>query len=395
MVFSLLNQFKIAPLFTIPFLGIDICKRNLNSVKMLLTRLAGVLRSSEVKRITFSSADNLPLNDEDFNNWLVGVVDGDGSFSYSYHIKKNNWIFTFEVSQSTYNLRMLECIKKNLGIGRISINEKRHEGKYRVQKRGHLIKHIIPIFDAHPLLTSKHFNYVNFREALYIAENPDLNADDRNAKISKLKLSSEDKEQILKNYKNPVWYFIPEPKEFENLKLEEIRPALKKRAKKVINKFWLVGFVEAEGSFFIHKNGNRMRHRFKIAQKFDKHVIWAISLVLQTRIYTETRYDKSGKIRFYYITQSTNQETVKLIIKYFSNAMKGRKSLEYRIWSKSFNNRACGCEYLLKNQEILRCLRSIRHDIFGKIITIPEFELFRRLINELKLTNNFNPSAKA
>jgi len=51
-------------------------------------------------------------NDEWFFNWLVGMTDGDGSFSI--FSQGDKWNLTFKISQNTYNLRVLYYIKNNL-----------------------------------------------------------------------------------------------------------------------------------------------------------------------------------------------------------------------------------------------------------------------------------------
>jgi hypothetical protein len=47
--------------------------------------------------------------------------------------------------------------------------------------------------------------------------------------------------------------------------------------------------------------------------------------------------------------------------------MKGMKSLEYKIWSKSFLKFKGNYSELNKTRELMRKIRSIRCDIYGKI----------------------------
>jgi len=49
---------------------------------------------------------------------------------------------------------------------------------------------IFPIFDKYPLLTSKQFNYLRFREAFYILENTGLSKEEKDAKLFLLKAKS-------------------------------------------------------------------------------------------------------------------------------------------------------------------------------------------------------------
>lgn len=316
-------------------------KRNLNNVIMSLTRgqSAWALSSSETQRSAFSSNSSL-LKRKDFFNWLVGVVDGDGTFSF-HKSKKNVWNFSFQISQSSYNLRLLYYIKSNLKVGSITVDEKNMMAVYRIRNKKHIIEHIIPLFDAYPLITSKYFKYNIFKKALLISDNPDLSFDKKDKEISKLK---DLQHFVPKNYKSPIW---PSTKTLLNSKSD---------AEKVINKAWLIGFVEAEGSFYIvKKSSKRLVHAFELTQKLDKHVLHAISLILEIK-----NGVKRKKTHFTIVT--SKNETVQSIVSYFFKTMKGMKSLEYRIWARSFNKKHRGFNYLLEIRKKMRNIRAIRFD---------------------------------
>ena len=88
-----------------------------------------------------------------FENWLVGVVDGDGTFHFSTD-KNGKWVFHFKIAQSSYNLRLLYYIKFMIGVGQVSVPADGN-AEYRVRDVKNIINYIIPIFDKYPLLTSK------------------------------------------------------------------------------------------------------------------------------------------------------------------------------------------------------------------------------------------------
>lgn len=309
---------------------------------------AWVNSPSETQRSAFSSSTFLSKN-KDFINWLVGVTDGDGTFSFSYSNKKKKiWNFSFQISQSSYNLRLLYYIKSNLKVGSVSVDEKNKQAVFRVRNKTHILKHIIPLFDVSPLLTSKHFKYTVFKEALLISIDNKLSLAEKDIAIIKLK---ESQRTIPANYKSPVWgssiNFIDS----------------KKVAQKVMTKSWLVGFTEAEGSFYIvQKESTRLVHAFEITQKLDKIVLQAIALILE--ISTGVK-----KKNTHFTVVTTNAETVQFISTYFFKTMKGMKSLEYRLWSRSFNKRKRGFDYLLKIREKMRNIRSIRFDKNGQKVT--------------------------
>lgn len=93
-----------------------------------------------------------------------------------------------------------------------------------------------------------------------------------------------------------------------------------------MSKAWLMGFTEAEGSFYlVSKSVNKLVHAFEITQKLDKIVLIAIKYILG--ISTNVRVKKSGT----FTIVTTNSRAIENIIKYYKNTMKGMKSLEYRI----------------------------------------------------------------
>lgn len=320
-----------------------------NSVKMPLTRgqSAWAFSSSETQRSAFSSNY---CKDQNFINWLVGVVDADGTFSFSRAKKKEVWTFSFQISQSSYNLRFLYYIKQKLQVGLINVVEKNSMAVFRVRDKKHIIEHILPLFDTYPLLTRKHFKYLIFKRAILISNDTKLSLEEKDAAIFKLQVQQNN---IPENYKSPAW-------------VNTISLKSKKDAEKIVNKRWLIGFVEAEGSFYLVKKGPaRLVHTFEIVQKLDKHVLHAISLVLEIK--TGVKQKKT-----YFTVVTSKQETIEFLISYFFKTMKGMKSLEYRIWARSFNKRHRGFDYLLSIREKMQKIRSIRFDKHWKQVNKKE-----------------------
>jgi hypothetical protein len=101
------------------------------------------------------------------------------------------------LAQSRYNLRILNYIKKELGVG--SITKDGTKGQYFIRDRKTIESIIIPIFDKYPLLTSKYFDYIRFKEALFILNSVNLSKTDKHAKLLKLKNS-----KLNANYISPA-----------------------------------------------------------------------------------------------------------------------------------------------------------------------------------------------
>jgi LAGLIDADG DNA endonuclease family protein len=101
------------------------------------------------------------------------------------------------LTQSRYNLRVLNYIKKELGVG--SITKDGSKGQYFIRDRKLIETIIIPIFDSYPLLTTKYFDYVKLKKALLILNDVNINKEDRNAKLLAIKNSKVDA-----NYVSPA-----------------------------------------------------------------------------------------------------------------------------------------------------------------------------------------------
>ena len=148
------------------------------------------------------------------------------------------------------------------------------------------------------------------------------------------------------SYLSPAWNKITLP------------IALANEARKVISKSWLIGFVEAEGSFYlVKKDQNRIVHGFGITQKLDRVVLEGIRHILHisTKVIYKEKYN-------YYMIDTTNSRSIENVSEYFLNTMKGMKGVEYRIWSRSFNKHKGDYSELVKVQEVLRRLRTVRAD---------------------------------
>ena len=295
--------------------------------------------SSETKREAFSSRRlNKKNTNITFEEWLVGVTDGDGTFHFSEHVP-GKWIFYFKIGQSSYNLRLLYHIKSMLGVGEVRVG-KDGMAEFHFRNTKLLLQHIIPLFDQHLLLTSKYYKYDIFKQALLIATNSSLSKADKSNMLNDLK------EKVLPiDYISPAWSVI-------NNKLTSLTDA-----KTVITKSWLVGFTEAEGSFYlVTKDVGRIQHAFEISLKLDKIVLDAIGYILDIKVIIKRTYFTVGTSRI---------QEIPTIITYFHNTMKGMKSIEYRIWSRSFNKKKTGSvrfEYLTKVQDQMRNIRAIRLD---------------------------------
>lgn len=103
----------------------------------------------------------------------------------------------------------------------------------------------------------------------------------------------------------------------------------------VMTKPWVVGFIEAEGSFYlVSKDKAIIVHGFGISLKLDEIVLEGIRRVLH--IPTVIRFKSEHN---YYILDTTNSRAIENIIEYFRNTMKGMKSLTFKLWVRAWRKK--------------------------------------------------------
>ena len=251
----------------------------------------------------------LTKNKEIFYQWLVGFTDGDGTFSISH--QNGKWSLAFKLSQHEYNTRLLYFIKSQLGVGILNKETKTKMVNYRIRDRNKLAKVIFPIFDKYPLLTSKYFYYMKFKEAYKILVDTSLTKAQQDELMLAMvkRVPSED-------YISPAWKIV------NNIVSNTIEASI------VMSKAWLIGFTEAKGSlYFVNKSKDRIVHGFEITQKLDLIVLTAIGYILGIKTYSK---------KTYCMVVTTNSRSIENIIKYYTNTMKGMKSFEFRVWARCY-----------------------------------------------------------
>jgi hypothetical protein len=109
-------------------------------------------------------------NSINLDQWIIGLTDGDGTFNIYINENIN---FTYKISLLEKNRQLLYKLKTYLKIG--SIYNENNMSHFLIRDKKLLLEKIIPIFDKYPLLTSKRFNYLKFKECLLISNNDYLN----------------------------------------------------------------------------------------------------------------------------------------------------------------------------------------------------------------------------
>nr|YP_009444457.1 hypothetical protein [Torulaspora quercuum]APD15063.1 hypothetical protein [Torulaspora quercuum]APD15080.1 hypothetical protein [Torulaspora quercuum]ATV99312.1 hypothetical protein [Torulaspora quercuum] len=325
------------------------------------------------------------------------MTDGDGTFNVYTNMKNKKVIFTYKITLMSKNAQLLYKIKSYLGVGSVSYTDKNHPNlvSYLIRDRKLLLNNLIPIFDKYPLLTSKRFSYLKFKSCLLLSQDNNLSQMDKLNKINEIKnLTLND------NYISDAWYSIVKHiKNVEGIKNNNmtINPkvtypyilseqgVIKKNPstvfsgwcfeewyfninydklnteniEKIMTKSWLIGFTEAEGSFFIvNKSSTRLIHSFGMTQKLDYIVLYSIKLLLNINNKIQNKSN-------YYKLETTNSKDIEYIMKYFrysnyTSKFLGMKSFEFKIWMRSYSKYKNNYNKLNTMREIMR---KYRHNV--------------------------------
>ena len=277
------------------------------------------------------------LKKPQFCDWLCGMTDNDGTFSFSKN-KNNIWNCTFKIGKSNFNLRLLYYIKANLGCGQINLKAGKNAAELRIRKRDILINVIVPIFKKHHLYSTKIFYFKQFEKALEILENNNFSIQQKHKALSNLKQNIPPI-----NYISPNWFENP-------------------------SNDWIYGFTEAKASFFLTLKvcsektdffsysqekikQPRMVHSFSITQILNKEILEFIGSKLH--IVSKVQFEKKN----FYKLETSNSRALEKIKFFYLKQLKGIKSLEYKIWARSLNYKN-NFNKLLKIQAQLLKLRN-------------------------------------
>ncbi len=297
--------------------------------------------------------------------WLVGLTDGDGSFSLDRHKKPNGlivWNLVFKISLNQYNTRAIMKAKDILGAGIITRTPD-NMISLRIRDRKVLNQRVFPLFDRIPLLSNKHYDYVRLRLAARIIDNSSLSSQERGKHLEFLFSLKSSRDSV-----GPIWhqklsshlhsYMETGTVEFQKPQIETILAFP-----------WVSGFIEAEGSFYItrkdlvHKSSavGRYCHGFGLTQTGNEFLMEALRAYFKIKAKIQHRKPLSFKnrkegLKSYYKLDTTNWRSLQNIRDFFSKNLLGIKSLEFRIWERSMKHRH-DHEKLAKIQALMRKIR--------------------------------------
>lgn len=284
---------------------------NFNSHQRLHVRIIYTTQSQEV--------GSKNIHTDKFYQWLVGFTDGSGTFTIDRINNGTYWNLVYKISQKKSNGQILYHIKSKQGVGHVTKSSE-NNWSFRIRNINHQIKEIFPIFDTFPQVTVKYYDYVLIKQAAEIISSNEQNREEKNRKMEKIQTLI--KKGPNKEYKSVVW---------EKIDCNHIIG----KHKNIISTLWLIGFLEAEGCFYIvQKDKNIQVHGMGLTIKKDVQIQEVIRQIFDSK----AKIIKNRRsLQDYYSWDSTSKEVIKFAIDYLDGHFKGRQSLRFSIWRKSLN----------------------------------------------------------
>lgn len=276
--------------------------------------------------------------------WLVGLTDGDGTFSVDRQQKKNgtvSWNLVFKISMKHFNKRALIKAKSIVGAGKVEPSTPDGMVTFRIRDRDVLKKHVFPIFDRFPLLSTKHYDYVRLRQIASLLDDVSLSRKHRDEKIDFLYSLDSSRDAVA-----PIWH--------QKFPLDDFHPGNRKSldftkpgVDTVMSLPWVSGFTEAEGSFYIvckDSSTGRYCHAFGVTQRGNQLVMEALRCYFKIGAQVKLSTPKLGSLgtqndTSFYKIETTHWRTLQHIRDVFLGSLLGMKSLEFRIWERSMKFR--------------------------------------------------------
>lgn len=301
---------------------------------------------SETKREAISYAQR----------WAIGLIDGNGHIGCEWSCKnKIKWSPNLKVSLHIYNAQAIYKLKTILKCGRIT----KHNNviTLRVRSRNHWYANLIPLFNAFPFRTNKHYDYQLVLKMLYLEKcsylNDQFRCCNRNILIHDLRnlyhgyvtkgtnaVASPIIDQAYAHYKSGNLNLNPVGDGHKNTDLN------KNQILTFLDCNWLAGFVEAEGNFYILACG---RHGFALGQKLDFELIFLIHYALNIQSKLKIRPN-------YTMIDTKNRTTCIALGSVFTNRLLGMKGFEFSLWLRTCRkNQTCKS---LKAKHIITTMKS-------------------------------------
>jgi len=117
--------------------------------------------------------DNCEIQDI---NWIIGFFEGESCFFVDVFKSKTHKIgyqvkLKFQISQHSRDIQLMNNIKKYLGSGTLIINNNKSAIDLVIYKFSDIKSIIVPLFNNHPLIGNKKFDFLDFCKVVSLVNN--------------------------------------------------------------------------------------------------------------------------------------------------------------------------------------------------------------------------------
>ena len=302
-----------------------------------------------------------------FYEWFSGLVDGEGSFIIGLVNKGSGCVFKFEIELHIDDLSMLQFIQQRLALGKVSSYGK--VARFSIWGQSEMAK-LIAFLTEYPLKSSKHLNFLEFKKAFELYTNN---------KKSPTILKEIDG---IKNGMNTLItvYDIPADKKYG------------------ITPYWLLGFVEGEGSFFaLKKKGVNLSLVFSLTQTTrDFGLMNAIRDFLNSLGKVKGWRNQEGAVSLFIENKDNSPDIIKLcitriefilniLVPFFEGLIwQSKKELDFKDWVFIIKLKQRGLHYTENGQEVIKLILSQMNRLSTNFKFLPvDRTLLETKINEL------------
>lgn len=126
-------------------------------------------------RLKLENSSTQAKNNEIHPEWVAGFCTGESNFFIAVQKSKTKTGLSvslrFSIAQHSRDKLLLEKLVNFFGGGSVMYYKKRLLSEFIRAKIDHIVEHIIPFLDKHPILGSKHLNFLDFKKAADIIKN--------------------------------------------------------------------------------------------------------------------------------------------------------------------------------------------------------------------------------
>lgn len=275
------------------------------------------------------------LIDNNFFEWFCGLTDGEGSFMFLR--TRDGYGFKFAIQLHIDDIKMLHLIQSTLKIGKVYITGSAARFVVTNVKDTAII---INIFSRYSLNTTKLLNFIDFKKAFEIYTSSRLKSEDILDQVERIRCGMN---SLRSDFTLPSFYHAR------------------------ITSYWLLGFVEGEGSFGINKNYTLV---FSLGQS-DKDLalmeairdfldnLAVVSVKGQELAGGAVKLNVKNYNKMVYLSINRLDYISRVLIPFFDSlSWKSKKELDYKDWKTILKFRSLGLHYTEEGVKVINIILS-------------------------------------